>query len=158
MEKKLLVLKLVLEGLGLDLDISSVKKRMEKQKAIYLAQIDGVDLGYRYGWYKKGPYCPKLTSDYYDLDCTTDSDDGTKLIPSISTQLDSVKTNYIENCNRPDGLDVAEWMELLASLHFLKNVSKYDDKKAKKFLAEKKPHLKDYIDCAERVFSENVPA
>jgi len=152
MEKKLLVLKLVLEGLGLDLDISSVKKRMEKQKAIYLAQIAGVDLGYRYGWYKKGPYCPKLTSDYYDLDCTTGSDDGTILITSISTELESVRTNSIESASKPEELDMVEWMELLASLHFLKNVSKYDDDKAETFLAEKKPHLANHIRCADGLF------
>ncbi len=153
MDKNLLVLKLVLEGLGLDLNIDTVEDRMAKQKAVYLAQAFGFDFGYSYGWYKKGPYSPKLTRDYYDLDSTPLSDDGTVLIPSISDKLNFVKSKYIESKNKPSALSLAAWMELLASWHFLKNVSKYDDAKAKEFLAEKKPHLADHIHCAESVFS-----
>jgi hypothetical protein len=42
----LAVLRLVLEELGVDL-----RKPYDVQHAIYLAQLTGVDLGYRFGWY-----------------------------------------------------------------------------------------------------------
>ncbi len=59
METKLLVLKLFLGALGIDDSIETVDDRKRVQKAVYLGQLSGIDLGYRYGWYRMGPYpCP----------------------------------------------------------------------------------------------------
>jgi hypothetical protein len=32
-----------------------------------MQRISGVDLGYRFGWYPKGPLCPELERDYVAL-------------------------------------------------------------------------------------------
>lgn len=63
MDGRLVVLKRVVEALDEDCNIASFDDRKRLQKAIYLAQIAGIDLGYRYGWYIKGPYSTDLTRD-----------------------------------------------------------------------------------------------
>jgi uncharacterized protein YwgA len=55
-------LKLVLDELGISSDYSTIKQRTKVQKAVYLAQCVGVDLGYTFGWYTKGPFCPELSA------------------------------------------------------------------------------------------------
>lgn len=55
-------LKLVLDELNIPSDYSTIKQRTTVQKAVYLAQCAGVDLGYTFGWYTKGPFCPELSS------------------------------------------------------------------------------------------------
>ena len=63
MEEKLVVLKLFLDELGIPDSIDTVDERKRIQKAAYLGQLSGVDLGYRYGWYKMGPY--RIGPSYY---------------------------------------------------------------------------------------------
>ena len=75
---KLLALKLVLEALGVGTNIGNVTERKEKQKAIYLVKaLTGLDLGYSYGWYIRGPYSPSLANDYYELQNPNEALTGT---------------------------------------------------------------------------------
>src|SRR5205809_136660 len=67
MDTRLIVLKLFLEELGVSPGIDTLDDRKRVQKAVYLGQRAGVDLGYRFGWYLLGPYSPALTRDYYSL-------------------------------------------------------------------------------------------
>lgn len=53
MRPSLLVLKLVLDELGIDADVSTSEKRAAIQNAVYLAQHAGVDLGHRHGWVQR---------------------------------------------------------------------------------------------------------
>ena len=54
-----IVLKLVVKELGEQGDIQTLEDRKIFQKAVYLGQLSGLDLGYRYSWYLRGPYPPK---------------------------------------------------------------------------------------------------
>ena len=67
MENKLIALKVLLDQLGVPDSIETIDDRKRVQKAVYLGQLSGVDLGYRFGWYVFGPYSPALTKDYYSL-------------------------------------------------------------------------------------------
>ncbi len=61
MKMAVINLKLVLDKLNIPSDYSTIKQRTKVQKAVYLAQCAGVDLGYTFGWYTKGPFCPELS-------------------------------------------------------------------------------------------------
>ena len=67
MNTRLIVLELVLRELGMEPVIDSLQDRIRLQKAIYLSQEAGVPLGYRFGWYVRGPYSKGLARDYYYL-------------------------------------------------------------------------------------------
>jgi hypothetical protein len=118
-------LALVLKKLGrMPLELDSFAKRFDLQKRVYLAQVSGADLGYRYGWYLHGPYCRGLTADAFLLrdeiaDGERDHEKYT-LRDDISERLERATVLS----RRPAafrGTD-AEWLELLASLHYLRHI------------------------------------
>ena len=145
MEPKLAVLKLVLEELGTSFSIDTVSDRKRIQKAIYLAQLSTLDLGYRYGWYLMGPYCPKLTQDYYELKNSTDTTDDLSLNPNAINRLNQVKPLMAVPDELKGELEQEDWLELLASYHFLRTVSAMNDQRAKQIFEQKKPALVPYI-------------
>lgn len=141
MDNRAIALKLILDHLGTN-SIATVDQRMEVQKAVYLAQTLGVNLGYSYGWYVKGPYSPTLTRDYYNL--ADDVPAGMMLNGSALQKLATVRD--LMN-SQVDGLDRPKKLELLASLHYLISKSKMSESTAKKHLSTVKPHLEH---CAAR--------
>jgi uncharacterized protein YwgA len=151
MENKTLALKLFLDTLGVSSDINSVDDRKRVQKAVYLGQLSGVDLGYRYSWYLMGPYCSALTKDYYaladDLAAGDDLSKGKTLRADLKARLQKIKP-YIEVPNSVK-LSQENWLELLASYHFLRKVSGHSKKEAERLLSEKKPHVAQYAAQAE---------
>ena len=48
-------------------DMSSFSGRLLFQKTVQLLQSFGIDLGYRYNWYLRGPYSPDLAKDGFEL-------------------------------------------------------------------------------------------
>jgi uncharacterized protein YwgA len=101
------------------------------QKAIYLAQAKGVNLGYYYHWYLHGPYSPSLTRDEFaismDIATGLDESKGWKLDDASSQQLKKLQGIFTE----PKRDVLAKKLELLASVHFLidrKQVSGIDTK------------------------------
>lgn len=156
MDRNLRVLKLVLKELDCDESVQGgVGARKILQKAVYLAQVAAADLGYRYSWYRKGPYCSELADSYYEMDRQFKADskalDGKKLVPSIAEKLGSIAP-MIKAV--PKGLDKELWLELLASYHFLRTVSNQDEEQAAITMQDKKPHLADYVELAEKTLQE----
>ena len=150
MSNKLLALKLVLNALGVGTNIDDVTARKEKQKAIYLAKaLAGLDLGYSYGWYIRGPYSPSLANDYYELQ-NESLEEGT-LRQDLIQSLEGIRTTVLESPLKPPQLDRPDWLELLASWHYLINVSRYNIENATTKLNEQKPHVAPYIQAAIRV-------
>lgn len=74
MDRQQISLKLTLDVLHLPLKLDAFDDRMVLQKTIYLCQQAGVHLGYRYNWYRRGPYSPELTKDAFELKATQTSD------------------------------------------------------------------------------------
>lgn len=143
MEAKIEILDVFLREIGEDKKISTLEDRLRLQKAIYLGQSFGVDLGYRYSWYVKGPYCAELTQDYYKLNDENKSSDkifAPHIREKLAKVVDLLNSKYI-----PDGLQKPQWFELLASIHYLKNASKKDDNEVINIIKSQKPHLSNFI-------------
>lgn len=114
--------------------------RVYAQKAIYLVQLFGMDLGYRYAWDVRGPYCRELAQ---DLDVVFEN--GLNARYSLSSKGLARAKCVVDLIDKtPDQLDKVHWLELLASLHFLRHIRfgmTIEVQKANKVLAEEKPRL-----------------
>lgn len=153
MDEKFVALKLILDHVGVGDQINTVEQRMETQKAIYLAQSMGVELGYSYGWYLKGPYSPSLTRDYYELHATAEEDfaEGRNLKNRVRGVLDQLRT-LIDA--RPAQLSRAHWLELLASIRYLIRETGYTEDRARERLARLKPHVHPQFDAGLAALKE----
>lgn len=155
-DPKLMVLKLFLDALGVSANITTVSDRKTVQKAVYLGQIAGVDLGYRFSWYLMGPYSPPLTEDYYTLNnklkYVTKEAMGKALRDDLAQSLSRIRPLL----TKPDEFprEPAEWLELLASLDYLLRVSKKSLADASELLKQKKPDLYPHISLAQQKLAE----
>ena len=84
MDTRTAVVVRTLEALGVPVDISSVQKRKQIQKAIYLAKQCGVPLDFAYNWYAMGPYSPSLTEKYFGEDFTRVANGDRSELPELS--------------------------------------------------------------------------
>lgn len=152
MDARLIVLKLFLDQLGVSNEIGTLDDRKRVQKSVYLGQLSGVDLGYRFGWYSMGPYCPDLSNDYHSLaEAEASGDKGCEkkeLKKTVCEKLKKVKPLL----DMPKGLGLQEeqWLELLASVHFTERVRKLSPKKTRDTLKECKPQLVPFMLKAEQ--------
>jgi uncharacterized protein YwgA len=152
MDGRLIALKLVLDELGVPADIDTIDDRKKVQKAIYLAQLAGVDLSYRFGWYLLGPYSTTLTRDYYGLaEAMSNGDnesDTHELRDIFKRKLNGIKRLFTV----PSGVDlvVEDWLEALASVHYLRTVSKQNASMAVETLERVKPKLAPFATAATK--------
>ena len=157
MNKDHILLKLVLDEIGLgDLKIGDLRSRKILQKKMYLLQLTGVDLGYRFNWYLYGPYCPALASDTFALRDEVKYDkefEDYEFNCKTRGKIDTLK-GIVEPCGE-DEVSEPEWLELLASLHYLKHIAYWPRKKDPDFeevfekLGDSKPHFKDKKELAQ---------
>jgi uncharacterized protein YwgA len=121
MNRQQIAVKLTLDKLGLDCSMKSFENRLILQKAVYLCQAAGVNLGYYYQWYLYGPYSPSLTRDAYTVAEAVgqemDDSVGWKLDQSSTRRLKIVKILIPED----EKTEIKRQLELLASVHFLVN-------------------------------------
>jgi uncharacterized protein YwgA len=114
---------LTLQKLGLDVTIESFIDSLIIQKAIYLAQIAGVRLGYFYRWYLWGPYSPAVADDAFavraDLAAGIEDAKGWELDEASTQKLERIRDWITTTGNGADREALAEKLELLASVHFL---------------------------------------
>lgn len=142
MADRLVALKAVLDELDVPLEIATVQDRLVVQKAIYLAQTM-VPLGYSYGWYLKGPYSPRLTRDYYEFSQASLEENGVSLKTTVKNLLRPIKDLISQ---KPDGVILAHWLELLASIHYLRESWNLDRVGVEAKIGETKPHLTGLVD------------
>lgn len=158
MNEKLAALKLFLEQLGISTDISTRNGRKRVQKAVYLGQLSGVDLGYHFGWYLLGPYSPALTRDYFQLDedvrATPDAFKGKHLRSDVSDKLKKVAPLFVVPPDLRSALSTEDWLELLASYHYLRTASGQDSAQAQHTMDHRKGHLSQYVDRAAKVLKQ----
>ena len=152
MDRQQISVKLTADSLGLPFKIESFQDRLIMQKAIYLAQTAGIQLGYFYQWYLHGPYSSSLTRDEYaiamDLSADMDESNGWTLDDASLQRLKALKPIFKES----DRNKLAQKLELLASVHFLidrKQVSKIDPYKIAEILQRyNKPFNKQHVEKA----------
>ncbi len=98
----------------------TLKERVILQKKVYLLQELGVDIGYSYNWYLKGPYSPGLTTYVYDrLDYLLQSSEELnkyKLNDDIYSKIQLVNSFSKQ---KPFDLSLDAWYELLASVRYV---------------------------------------
>ncbi len=144
MDRQQIGLKLTVEGLKLPFLINTFEDRLILQKAVYLAQAAGVNLGYYYHWYLHGPYCPSLTRDEYAIGCEhgqgIDDSEGWKLDDESSGRLKKLQ-NLIPKSDRPE---LRRKLELLASVHFLINRRQVRQNDAREIAATLERFKKDF--------------
>jgi hypothetical protein len=120
MDQQQIGLKLTLDALGRDLRLDDFANRLKLQKTIYLAQAAGVQLGYRFHWYLRGPYSSGLTRDAFalsaELSQEADGGKGWSLDPASTQRLARLRVLF-------EGVPeerLCSRLELLASVHFLR--------------------------------------
>lgn len=152
MKPGLISLKYVIHELLNGMDIKNFDDRKKVQKAIYLGQRLGVNLGYRYNWYLEGPYSPDLTTDYYELKeaekAEQDSFKNRTLKEDVKETLRPIQD--IINPPQRSGLSQSSWLELLASIDFQRKVLQRTDEDTRKIISDEKDLLEEYYDDALR--------
>jgi hypothetical protein len=147
--KQLAALEATLERVDGD-DFASLSGRIAFQKRIYLVQVAGVHLGYRFSWNQYGPYSPELAQDRMRLEARRDdireSLKRLRMRKDVETTLDEVR-RFIQ---RPEttALTDVEWLELLSSLYYLSSEAngvpseREEERLLEQDLTTRKPHLK----------------
>jgi uncharacterized protein YwgA len=123
MDRQQIGLKLAWDALGLPMKLGTFGARLTLQKAIYLAQEAGVQLGYSFRWYLRGPYSPDLTRDAFAVTAALSQGTG----ETQGWRLDDVSQQRIPELRQHfAGITAAHLprkLELLASVHFLRKTS-----------------------------------
>ncbi len=145
-------LKLTLAAVGIpNPTLDSFSERLNVQKKVYLTQLMGYDLGYRYGWYLRGPYCRELTADAFTLKDELASGERDHEQYALADEAVE-KIRMAERLwTAPPGLSVSQdqWLEILASVHYLKHIAYFPKAAVKDFetvfkaLTDAKPQFKD---------------
>ena len=114
----------------------NLESRIKLQKAVYLLENMGVDVGdYSFSWNKYGPYSLGLDSDARNCSMK----DEQKI--SFSSTAEHGFEKLREYINEQIGYNCTQWMECIASLHFLKNIYRFKGTQLMSELKERKPYL-----------------
>lgn len=123
MDRQQIGLKLTVDEMGLEFNLATFSNRLILQKAVYLAQAAGVDLGYSFNWYLRGPYSPGLTRDAFEIlsEMGPGADEEIRewsLDPASRRRLGEIRGLI------PAGPEdeQARKLELLASVHHVANI------------------------------------
>jgi uncharacterized protein YwgA len=120
MNRQQIGLGLILRELGITLNMKTFANRLILQKTILILQNAGVFLGYRFGWYIKGPYSPDLANDLFYIYYLPDKGErdlqNWELDEHSQTTISRLK-NLLNNNKLLK--DRARHLELLASILFL---------------------------------------
>jgi len=118
-------------------DMSSLEGRLILQKTIYLLQVFGLNLGYNFSWYIRGPYSTELTKDGFNL---IEIYDGLCQRRFVAENAERRFKEYLEFLG--ERKNDSDWLELLASVHFLKkSYPSKDEEEIIGTLMRYKPHF-----------------
>lgn len=108
---------------ALEVEKDTFDERLLSQKKIFLLENLGVEIGYSYNWYIRGPYSPDLTSYIFaNLDMLREQDlSKYSLSENVKEKIEIV--NGLAN-KKPDSLDTSSWYELLASIFYIRKMWK----------------------------------
>lgn len=142
------VLALLLRDIG-NFDMSSFRGRLLFQKTIQLLQSFGIDCGYRYNWYLRGPYSPDLAKVGYELK------DIMPKLPDIPIEFedeadrvryDRFRAFIHDKKDRPDALEIA------SSICFLRNEEGLGKEMVLRLTKGKRSHFT--MDGCQRLWDE----
>jgi len=117
--------------------IASFSARLIFQKTVYLLQAFGLYFGYRFSWYVRGPYSPALTRDGYGLVQNFKQAPTFRFRKISSEEKFNGFLKFLGNRKND-----ANWLETLASIHFLKqHYPKRTKKEIIDVVLQKQPYL-----------------
>jgi uncharacterized protein YwgA len=118
MNREQVALGLTLKAAEIPISVDSFHERLTVQKAVYLLEQAGLDLGYPFNWYIRGPYSSPLAGDLYALvDAGTSELARYKLTHLTREKIRKVSALWANKSDAKVGR--ARWLELLASVLFL---------------------------------------
>lgn len=164
MNKKLINLQLIALELDGGLPVGDFNDRLIVQKRIYLLQKMGMKCGYRFHWYLRGPYCSELTECAFGLQSDPDvreAADGYTLRSHATEAIARYKTLEDEIPADIPKSEKAAWLELLASIHFLRTQAYVQggvtkDNIGRVLKAKKKPFNQRMITKAWKLLDDHV--
>ena len=147
MADQITVLQLVLNELGVASNISTRDERIAIQKLVCLTQEAGLQLGYGFNWYVRGPYSPSLTTDYYQIATTRETveTNATKFVLIQAAKDAVIKVAQIKVVPPAVALQEVLWLELVASIAFLIRKYRYSIEAALEKIQSTKPTLAPYF-------------
>lgn len=137
---------LIFQALGVEKD--TFDERLLSQKKIFLLESLGIEIGYSYNWYIRGPYSPDLTSYIFaNLDMLREQDLSKYSLSENVQEKIKVVNGFAEK--KPDSLNIPAWYELLASIFYIRKMWKKDKDDTFQTLIKYKPkYTKDQFDLA----------
>ena len=135
---------LIFQALNIEKD--TFDDRLLSQKKIFLLQELGVNIGYSYNWYIRGPYSPDLTTYIFNnLDMLKEQDfSDYKFTDTVKGKIDSINGLAVK---KPKTLTVTSWYELLASVLYI--YRKWGKENVYESLIQHKPqYTKEQFDAA----------
>ena len=107
---------------GYKFSMDTFEDRLRFQKTVYLLQAFGINRGYDFSWYLRGPYCSLASHDGYDLRAVY------ALIPDGGKAFQSDQANKtFERFCRFVYRKTADELEIAAAIHYLKHSEPWDD-------------------------------
>lgn len=125
--------------------MSTFEGRLRLQKTVYLMeQAFNLNLGYGFSWYIRGPYSPLLAGRGFELRQAYDN------LP-IASFKDSAAENRFQEFLKflGDRKDNADWLEIIASIHFLRTVHPSVSKDWILHKVKNKQHYFTLAQCSE---------
>ncbi|MDR1696567.1 MAG: hypothetical protein LBR69_08100 [Endomicrobium sp.] len=164
MNKKNFFLFLSFSALGIKELLKGIREdfvsRKRFQKIVYLLQeISSFPLSYRYNLYIYGPYSPDLTKDLFlmseDFSNLNALSADYTLKEEITKKITQIKDDILDV--RPASMDEVDWIELVATYHYLASKKYFDEDECKKYIEANKGHLSVHVDEARKVVDNIVP-
>lgn len=121
MTRRKILLSILLDEFG-GLKLDGFDDRLTLQKRIYLLQLFGVDLRYQYNWYVRGPYCPSLTEEAFELDRRKDETEKLSSAYELTQEAKKRLQEYRKFEKEMPSTDLPRFLELAASIHYLKHI------------------------------------
>ncbi len=138
MNKQVIDLGCMLRGFPkIKFSMDTFNDRLQLHKFIYLLQTFDVYLGYEFNWYIRGPYCSLLSTCGFQLREIYDEIPKQKIKFRMSSAQKKFEKFRKFIKGREDNL---EFLEIAASLHWLK-VRKNSDEDAIRRVTAKKPNF-----------------
>jgi len=142
----------VVEGVG------TIRGRKKLQKMVYILELKGADIPYKYSYHHYGPYSQQLQEEINFLvreNFLTESKENGIYVYSItslgkefkSTIKDTLDANIMQNLLNDLNSKSPQFLELVSTYAFLREGG-YDEKKGKEKTLELKPHLRTEMEKA----------
>lgn len=123
-----------------DFNYYEFNDRMKMQKCIYLAEQFGLNIGdYCFSLYKHGPYSQQLQDDMYE---ENNKPEQTIYYSEYAASIVRRLSNIVQTCHKDNyGYSEEQWVECLASIHYLNRLFYGDKQKVLSELKRRKPNL-----------------